>query len=101
MDEQLREFAGLEYIKAEGVRSSDGNLDGFAVHDACGAPLGELAGVLVDTAGERLRYLVVSQWRGSDDRLSVLPLDGVRLDPEHHAVVLFESLGATQPQAAA
>ena len=101
MDEQSPEFAGLEYIKAEGVLSTDGSLDGFAVHDAGGAPLGALAGVLVDPAGERLRYLVVSQWRGSDDRLSVLPFDGVRFDPEHHAVVLFKSVEAIQPQVAA
>ena len=101
MDEKSPQFAGLEYIKAEGVRSNDGSLDGFVVRDSCGAALGELAGVLVDPAGERLRYLVVSQWRGSDNRLGVLSLDGVRLDPEQHAVVLFGPVDDIQPQASA
>ena len=93
MDGQTTEFAELEYIRAEGVLSGDGNLDGFAVRDAYGASLGELAGVLVDLEKERLRYLVVSQWGGSSNKLGVVPLSGARLDPEHHAVVVFDASG--------
>ena len=101
MDEQTSRFDHLEYIKAEGVRSAEGSLEGFAVRDVCGAPLGELAGVIVDLEEERLRYFVISQWGDIESRLSVLPLDGARLDPEHHAVVLFDSAEALESRAAA
>ncbi len=101
MDQQPSKLAGLNYIKAEGVRSGDGSLGGFAVRDAGGATLGELAGVLVDMAEERLRYLVVTQWYGDENRLGVLSIDGARLDPEQHALVILGAADTMQPQVAA
>jgi hypothetical protein len=101
MDEQSSNVSHLEYIKAEGVRNGESSLEGFAVHDASGASLGQLAGVLVDLDSERLRYLVVSQWGDRESRISVLPLDGARLDPDHHAVVLFGSAEAIESRTAA
>jgi hypothetical protein len=101
MDEHSAIFAHLEYIKAAGVRSGEGSLEGFAVRDVSGTPLGELAGVLIDLDSERLRYLVVSRWGDKESQISVLPIDGARLDPEHRAVVLFDLAETIASRAAA
>jgi hypothetical protein len=94
MGARATDLSRLRYIRAANVQGAGDTLEGFEVRDAVGARLGRLAGLIIDPVAERVRYVVVSSWRGIAGDSGVLPLRGARLDTTARAVVMFELVAA-------
>jgi hypothetical protein len=84
-------FADMQYVPAGMLRGAELNFTGLAVETEAHRSLGMLAGVLIDPAARRLRYLVVdsSRWLGHVWRL--VPFSATVIDAERGALRVDEA----------
>jgi hypothetical protein len=76
----------LTYLSAADVRSPLGYLGGFEMRGQDNEPIGRVAGVLIDSELQRLRYLVVAA-PGGAGRCRLVDTDEiVCLDPVRHSL---------------
>ncbi|HXS73260.1 MAG TPA: PRC-barrel domain-containing protein [Rhodanobacteraceae bacterium] len=69
---------------------SSSTLTGDSVRNAAGEDLGDIKDLMIDTRNGTVQYAVVSfgGWLGMGNKLFAVPWDALRLDTDHHCLVL-------------
>ena len=88
----------MSYVKGGQVNAAGMNLDRLPLSaEGCDRRLGQLAGLVIDVADRRVRYLVVAS--SETGREHLLPLDSTSIDPQRGLVarVTDDTLSAYEP----
>lgn len=95
---RVTSFRRLSYVRGGQVNAAGMNLDGLPLSvEGCDRRLGRLAGLVIDVADRRVRYLVVAS--SETGREHLLPLDSTSIDPQRGLVAHLSgnTLAACEP----